>query len=106
MTAAIGTALDDGPIELAAGSSLHYQGSVRMGPFDDGTSVCDTDGRVWGTRNVYVAGNGVIPTATACNPTATSVALAVRSARALVGALPGARQGSRSGDLAPERAQR
>lgn len=81
MTDAIGSALDDGPIRLAAGSSLHYQGSVRMGPSDDGTSVCDTHGRVWGTANVYVAGNGVIPTATACNPTATAVALAIRTAR-------------------------
>lgn len=65
------------------GSSIHYQGTVRMGPVDDGTSVCDEHGLVWGTDNVYVGGNGVIPTPTACNPTLTNVALAVHAARAL-----------------------
>jgi pyranose oxidase len=65
------------PRVLPSGSSMHYQGTVRMGPGDDGTSVCDPSSRVWGTDNLYVAGNGVIPTATACNPTATGVALAV-----------------------------
>jgi choline dehydrogenase-like flavoprotein len=64
-----------------SGSSLHYQGTVRMGTADDGTSVCDPSCRVWGTENLYVAGNGVIPTQTACNPTLTSVALSVIGAR-------------------------
>ncbi len=65
------------------GSSLHYQGTVRMGESDDGTSVCDRDGRVWGTDNLHVAGNGVIPTVTATNPTLTSVALAILAGRAI-----------------------
>nr|WP_272921009.1 GMC family oxidoreductase [Streptomyces sp. SID2888] len=72
------------PRVLPSGSSLHYQGTVRTGPADDGTSVCDPTCRVWGTDNLYVAGNGVIPTQTACNPTLTAVALAVLGARALV----------------------
>ncbi len=63
------------------GSSLHYQGTVRMGERDDGTSVCDATSRVWGTENLHVAGNGVIPTETAGNPTLTSVALAILGAR-------------------------
>jgi choline dehydrogenase-like flavoprotein len=71
------------PFVMPAGSSLHYQGTTRMGPADDDTSVCDPDGRVWGITNVYVGGNNVIPTATACNPTLTAVALVVLSARAL-----------------------
>jgi choline dehydrogenase-like flavoprotein len=71
------------PFLLPAGSSLHYLGTTRMGPADDGTSVCDPTGRVWGTDNLYVGGNNLIPTATACNPTLTAVALAVITTRAL-----------------------
>ncbi len=76
------------PFVLPAGSSLHYQGTTRMGPVDDGTSVCDPTGRVWGTANVYVGGNNVIPTATACNPTLTAVALGVLTARTLAASWP------------------
>ncbi|GLW74863.1 hypothetical protein Kpho02_71600 [Kitasatospora phosalacinea] len=54
-----------------------------MGAADDGTSVCDPACRVWGLENLYLAGGGVIPTRTACNPTLTSLALAVIGARDL-----------------------
>lgn len=70
-----------------AGSSLHYQGTVRMGEQDDGTSVCDSHSRVWRFANLFVGGNGVIPTVTACNPTLTSVALAARAIDAVLDVL-------------------
>lgn len=79
---AIGTFRDPSEV-LPAGASLHYTGTVRMGPVDDGTSVCDPDGRVWGFDNLYLAGNGVVPTALTCNSTLTGATLAVRTARAI-----------------------
>jgi len=78
--AALGDPLDDEPLTFPPGSSLHYQGTVRMGETDDGTSVCSPTSQVWDVDGLFVAGNGVIPTAMACNPTLTSVALAVGGA--------------------------
>jgi pyranose oxidase len=84
-TAAFGRVLQTGEQTLMpAGSSLHYAGTVRMGERDDGASVCDPHGRVWGFDNLFVGGNGVIPVATASNPTLTSVAMAVRACDAIV----------------------
>ncbi|KZE94766.1 6'''-hydroxyparomomycin C oxidase [Agromyces sp. NDB4Y10] len=80
---AVGQPLDPRPFTMPLGASLHYQGTTRMGERNDGTSVCNPDGELWDASGVFVAGNNVIPTATACNPTLTSVALAVRGARAI-----------------------
>jgi choline dehydrogenase-like flavoprotein len=79
------------PRLMPAGTSLHYMGTFRMGRTDDGTSVCDPDSRVWGVPGLVLAGNGLIPTANSCNPTLTSVALAVRGARALAADLGASR---------------
>jgi choline dehydrogenase-like flavoprotein len=78
---ALGDFIGDEPILLAPGASLHYQGTTRMGTADDGTSVCGPNSEVWGVSGLYVAGNNVIPTPMACNPTLTSVALAINGAR-------------------------
>ncbi|GAA0248459.1 GMC family oxidoreductase [Cryptosporangium japonicum] len=85
--AALGSFVDGMPRVLPAGSSLHYMGTVRMGPVDDGTSVCDPNSRVWGVDGLVLAGNGLIPTANTCNPTLTSVALSLRGAHALTAEL-------------------
>jgi pyranose oxidase len=89
--AALGTFVAE-PRLLPNGSSLHYMGTMRMGPADDGTSVADPWSRVWGFDNLVVGGNALIPTANTMNPTLMSVAIAVRGARRVVEQLSEARQ--------------
>jgi len=77
---ALGTWVPGGePKIMPAGSSLHYQGTYRLGDDGGAQSVCDSYARVWGLDNLFLGGNGTIPTATTCNPTLTSVAIAARS---------------------------
>src|SRR5262249_36126383 len=67
------------PRLMGKGLALHIQGTCRMGS-DPKESVVDEYLKVHELENLYVAGNGVIPTANAATPTLTSVALALRSA--------------------------
>ncbi|HEX8225193.1 MAG TPA: GMC family oxidoreductase [Allosphingosinicella sp.] len=57
----------------------HHMGTTRMG-HDARTSVTDSDGRVHGLGNLWVAGSSLFPTGGWANPTLTIVALALRSA--------------------------
>ncbi|KAJ7587789.1 putative pyranose oxidase [Mycena floridula] len=69
------------PQFLTPGLAYHLGGSVRLGQGADiETTVANFNSQVWGFKNLYVAGNGVIPTAYAANPTLTSMCLAIRSA--------------------------
>jgi len=66
----------------------HHSGTTRMAR-DPRNGVVDAEGRVHGTRNLFVAGASVFPTAGFANPTLTVVALALRLADHLkAGAMP------------------
>lgn len=64
----------------------HLCGSHRMGDRPDGTSVTDSFGRVWAYENLYLAGNGMLPGSSSCNPALTVVAVALRTAAAILAA--------------------
>ncbi|KAG8699223.1 hypothetical protein FRC08_005431 [Ceratobasidium sp. 394] len=84
------------PQFVEPGLALHITGTTRLGRIsgeekdqkrDEATkliTVADQNSKVHDFRNLYVGGNGCIPDSTACNPTLTSVAYAIKSARYIV----------------------
>ena len=60
----------------------HHIGTARMGT-DARSSVVDSDCRVHGVDNLFVAGSATFPTSSQANPTLTVVALALRLAAEL-----------------------
>jgi choline dehydrogenase-like flavoprotein len=73
------------PQLMSAGASMHVMGTTAIGRTDDGRSVADSHGRVWGFSNLYVGGTGLISWPTATNPTLAACALAVRTADRIAG---------------------
>jgi choline dehydrogenase-like flavoprotein len=62
-------------------------GTTRMNG-DPKLGVVDTDCKVHGVDNLFVAGSSVFPTSGAANPTYTILALALRLSEHLRGKLP------------------
>ncbi len=60
----------------------HHIGTARMGS-GAASGVVDSDGKVFGVNNLFVAGSAVFPTSSQANPTLTIVALSLRLAEHL-----------------------
>jgi choline dehydrogenase-like flavoprotein len=74
-------ARDPGILDACTDSN-HQCGGLRMAR-DPANGVVDSDLRVFGTDNLYVAGTSVFPTSSFANPTFTAIALAMRLAERL-----------------------
>jgi hypothetical protein len=85
----LGTFLPSGrPRMLAAGSSMHLTGTHAASLVDDGRSVANDLGRVWGWENLYLTGPGLIAHPTATGPMLTSIALALRTCNSITNTTP------------------
>jgi len=67
---------------LQGGGASHHTGTTRMA-IHPSQGVVDTDCKVFGVKNLYIASSSVFPTASHANPTYTIVALAIRLAKHL-----------------------
>ncbi len=76
-------AVPDGDLRERIVGGPHHLGTTRMSR-DPRTGVVDTDSRVHGVGNLYVAGGSVFPTGGHANPTLTVIALALRLGEHLV----------------------
>jgi choline dehydrogenase-like flavoprotein len=77
--------LDPGGDDFDFTDASHHMGTTRMS-VDARQGVVDTDCRVHGVDNLYIAGSSVFPCAGYANPTLTIVALSLRLADHLLAA--------------------
>lgn len=84
---AYGQRAHDGPIDAYqhAAFALHQMGSARMGK-DPATSVANPWGELHDTPGVWIGDASAFPTASGTNPMATTMALAHRTAGAILAA--------------------
>jgi hypothetical protein len=68
--------------DLRYTDASHHIGTTRMSD-NPRTGVVDSDCRVHGIRNLFIAGSSIFPTSGHANPTLTIVALAIRLAEHL-----------------------
>lgn len=69
--------------EFVSGS--HFVGTARMGEVDDGSSVVDTETRVWGMENLYVVDASIHPHLPTGNTQAPVMVVAERAAEVILG---------------------
>ena len=72
-------------------ATAHQMGSARMGQ-DPQTSVADPEGQLHDTPGVWIGDTSAFPTASGVNPMLTCMALARRTAHAILAATPGEAQ--------------
>jgi choline dehydrogenase-like flavoprotein len=77
------------PATLESEGTCHHMGTTRMHT-DEKRGVVDSNSKVHGLANLYIAGSSVFPTAGANFPTITITALALRLAEHVVGQLKSA----------------
>ena len=68
--------------ELSYTISCHHSGTTRMAS-DETKGVVNSDCRVYGIENLYIAGSSIFPSIGWANPTLTIVALSIRLAETL-----------------------
>jgi choline dehydrogenase-like flavoprotein len=77
----------DQAVLAGAQDSYHQCGGSRMAS-NSADGVVDSNCRVFGTKNLYIAGAAVFPTSSFANPTFTAMALACRLGSYLMGRHP------------------
>ena len=70
-------------LEMNAHAAGHHMGTTRMGN-NEQSSVCDSIGKVWRVKNLFVLGASLFPRSGAANPGLTSIALTLRNLKKII----------------------